>query len=172
MKTKQDPYDHMLSSSYFPNSFLSELSLLKGLYPFIIPCFHLLPLKVQKNDYLFHDFTGTALMKLTSNIFLAKCKVLFQFCFYLDFFSPFILLSNPSKGVELLLKFILFPTNLFCLHFSHHFSLSLFQVFPFFFASTWCWPGLSPWSFPLFILPSSWVVSFPQRILMSPDPHL
>ena len=55
--------------------------------------------KIQKNDYWSHNSTGTALMKLTSSISLANFKIPFQFCSHLDFVPPFILFSNPCKGI-------------------------------------------------------------------------
>ena len=79
---------------------LQSMGLQRVKHDWVIFTFTFLSLsKIQKNDYLFHTSTGTSLMKLTSSISLANFKIHFQFCSHLDFVSPFILFSNPCKGI-------------------------------------------------------------------------
>ena len=63
--------------------------------------------KAQENDYWFYYSSDRTMVKATSDLFLAKLKVIYQFYSYLDLFSTFILVSNSFMAVELLL-------NLFC----------------------------------------------------------
>lgn len=157
------------SASPLTLSCQSQVSWRDYVYSLIVPCFSL--------KKLFHVFHFLRHRKMTTGAIapIARLwwippvtyflpKVPFQFFSYLDSFLPFILFSNPSMDMELLLKFILFGTDLFCVYLSYHFFLSLFpQSFSnisLLFASPWCGQGLSPWIFPLFILNPSWVVSF------------
>lgn len=125
------------SASPLTLSCQSQVSWRDYVYSLIVPCFSL--------KKLFHVFHFLRHRKMTTGAIapIARLwwippvtyflpKVPFQFFSYLDSFLPFILFSNPSMDMELLLKFILFGTDLFCVYLSYHFFLSLFQIFPFF----------------------------------------
>lgn len=105
--------------------------------------------------------------------FLPNLKSLFSSILTL-ISSPFILVSNSSTSVELFFKLFCFP--LICLYLSHHFFFSFFPNVSLLFSSTWCCPGISPWTVHLFVLHTPWMVSsLTQRIddsqirICSPD---